>query len=161
MVYEFPFSQMMEEQARLENNNSQLGNFYEDNHEMESTSPEPCQEYQAARLLLSHLGLLKMFEPKKLKSESNSIPSMVPLSIDNVDFINDLEKLDRQSTRTAETVYIYYMKQGQKHAEEILRNVHKADLVNGDYLDFLASLGWPVNVWHHSGTVLLCIFGSG
>ena len=84
-------------------------------------------------------------------AESGPIPSMVPLSTDNVDFINDLEKLDRQSTRTAETVYIFYMKNGQKHPDEILRNVAKADHVNRVFLDFLASLGWPVNVWHHTG----------
>ena len=84
-------------------------------------------------------------------SESGPIPSMVPLSTDNVDFINDLEKLDRQSTRTAETVYIFYMKNGQKHPDEILRNVVKSDHVNRVFLDFLASLGWPVNVWHHTG----------
>jgi len=73
------------------------------------------------------------------------------LTTDNVDFINDLEKLDRQSTRTAETVYIFYMRNGQKHAEEIIRNVNNAELVNPSFLDFLASLGWPVNVWHHTG----------
>ena len=104
------------------------------------TSPEPCAEYQAARLLLSHLGLLRMFEPQKM-TNINAIPPMVPLSTDNVDFINDLEKLDRQSTRTAETVYVYYMKDGQKTAEEILRNVLKAESVNSAFLDFLASLG--------------------
>ena len=92
-----------------------------------------------------------MFEPKKMGSDSGPIPAMVPLSTDNVDFINDLEKLDRQSTRTAETVYIFYMKNGQKHPDEILRNVAKADHVNQVFLDFLASLGWPVNVWHHTG----------
>lgn len=135
-------SQMMEDQAGLEQSGMSDHDHQNDadKHEMESTSPEPCQEYQAARLLLSHLGLLKMFEPKKVNDNQN-IPSMIPLSTDNVDFINDLEKLDRQSTRTAETVYIFYMKNGQKHAEEILRNVCKADSVNADFLDFLASLG--------------------
>lgn len=143
-------SQMMEEQASLEQ--SAMMQMTNDKHDMEMASPEPCQDYQAARLLLSHFGLLKMFEPKKVVNLDNqSIPSMIPLATDNVDFINDLEKLDRQSTRTAETVYIFYMKNGQKHAEEILRNVSKADLVNGAFLDFLASLGWPVNVWHHTG----------
>lgn len=141
-------SHMMDEQAHLEHSSSQLTQYVE-NPELESQSPEPCQEYQAARLVLSHLGLLKMFEPRKV--DSNAIPSMVPLTTDNVDFVNDLEKLDRQSTRTAETVYVFYMKSGQKNSEEILRNVSKADTVNSAFLDFLASLGWPVNVWHHTG----------
>ena len=143
-------SHMMEEQAHLEQSSSQLTNF-SDNSELEITSPEPCQDYQAARLVLSHLGLLRLFEPKSQSSESNVIPAMAPLTTDNVDFINDLEKLDRQSTRTAETVYIFYMSNGQKHAEEILRNVNSAEMVNPSFLDFLASLGWPVNVWHHTG----------
>ena len=43
------------------------------------------------------------------------------------------------------------MRNGQKHAEEIIRNVNNAELVNPSFLDFLASLGWPVNVWHHTG----------
>ena len=92
-----------------------------------------------------------MFGPRKTALNSANVPAMVPLSTDNVDFINDLEKLDRQSTRTAETVHIFYMKSGQKHPEEILNNVLKAESVNRSFLDFLASLGWPVNVWHHTG----------
>ncbi len=141
-------SHLMDEQAHLEESITQLTQ-YSEKHDMDSTSPEPCQDYQAARLLLSHLGLLKMFgDAQKLDS---NIPAMVPLSTDNVDFINDLEKLDRQSTRTAETVQIYYMKNGQKHPEEILRNVQKSEAVSKDFLDFLATLGWPVNVWAHTG----------
>ena len=143
-------SHMMEEQAHLEESSNQLTDF-SDNSEMEITAPEPCQEYQAARLVLSHLGLLRLFEPKIQSTENNVVPAMAPLTTDNVDFINDLEKLDRQSTRTAETVYIFYMRNGQKHADEILRNVTSADMVNPSFLDFLASLGWPVNVWHHTG----------
>jgi hypothetical protein len=138
-------SHLMDEQAHLEQSSTLLANSVQ-NPEPECTSPEPCQDYQTARLVLSHLGLLRMFEPKE-----NIIPAMVPLATDNVDFINDLEKLDRQSTRTAETVYIFYMKNGQKNPDEILRNVSNAELVNGPFLDFLASLGWPVNVWHHNG----------
>ena len=50
-------SQMMDEQAHLEQSSTQLTNYVE-KPELDSTSPEPCQEYQAARLLLSHLGTL-------------------------------------------------------------------------------------------------------
>ena len=86
-------SQMMDEQAHLEQN-AILSVTANDKPILDSTSPEPCQDYQAARLVLSHLGLLKMFGPRKFSLEG-SAPSMVPLSTDNVDFINDLEKLDR------------------------------------------------------------------
>ena len=147
-------SHMMEEQAHLEQSSDELTNYSSENSELEIIAPEPCQEYQAARLVLSHLGLLRLFEPKiQTGSDGNNVnvPAMAPLTTDNVDFINALEKLDRQSTRTAETVYIFYMRNGQKHAEEIIRNVNNAELVNPSFLDFLASLGWPVNVWHHTG----------
>ena len=58
-------SHLMDEQSHLEQSSTQMTNHSE-KHELDSTSPEPCQDYQAARLVLSHLGLLKMFEPKKI-----------------------------------------------------------------------------------------------
>ena len=61
-------SHMMEEQAHLEQSSNDLTSFSnsnsDQNSELEIMAPEPCQEYQAARLVLSHLGLLRLFEPK-------------------------------------------------------------------------------------------------
>ena len=121
-------------------------------NEPECSAPEPCQDYQTARLVLSHLGLLRMYEPKIGAMDGGlTAPAMVPLTTDNVDFINDLEKLDRLSSRTAETVYVFYMKTGQRKPADILNNVTSEDMVNPHFMEFLASLGWPVNVWHHNG----------
>ncbi len=119
--------------------------------EPECFAPEPCQDYQTARLVLSHLGLLRMYEPKVGHMDGLSAPAMVPLATDSVDFINDLEKLDRLSSRTAETVYVFYMKSGQRNADEILDNVTSTDKVHPHFMEFLTTLGWPVNVWHHNG----------
>ena len=68
-------SHMMEEQAHLEQSSNDLTNFSNnsENSELEIIAPEPCQEYQAARLVLSHLGLLRLFEPKiQTGSDGNS-----------------------------------------------------------------------------------------
>ena len=66
-------SHMMEEQAHLEQSSDELTNYSSENSELEIIAPEPCQEYQAARLVLSHLGLLRLFEPKiQTGSDGNS-----------------------------------------------------------------------------------------
>jgi hypothetical protein len=38
-------------------------------------------------------------------------------------FCRDLEELDNMSSRTCDTVHVFYVRAGQKTAEEILRNV--------------------------------------
>lgn len=51
------------------------------------------------------------------------MPQLVALESSSIDFVNDLECLDRLSPRSADTVHVFYMKSGQKTADEILGNV--------------------------------------
>ena len=106
----------------------------------------------------------------------SSVPRLIALDSDTAGFVNDLEMLDRISPRSSDTVHIFYAKSGQKSAEEILANVASVSKVgNKDtlyillfiylfalyiylhyqvhphFLEFLSTLGWPVNVWRHPG----------
>ena len=93
--------------------------------EAECVAPEPCTEFQTARLLLSHLGLL---HSKALRESLESpVPQLVALDSGSIDFVNDIEGLDRISVRTADTVNVFYMRSGQKNPEEILNNVVSSD----------------------------------
>ncbi len=57
------------------------------------------------------------------ESLESPVPQLVALESSSIDFVNDLESLDRLSPRSADTVHVFYMKAGQKGAEEILNNV--------------------------------------
>ena len=72
-------------------------------------------------MLLSHLGLLSM---NALRETTDSgVPRLIALGTDSVQFVQDLEALDRLSPRTSDTVHLFYVRSGQSHAEEILKNV--------------------------------------
>ena len=92
--------------------------------EGECIAPEPVQNFQTARLLLSHLGLLNLASLRESgDSAGGARPRLIALETDDASFANDLEALDRTSPRTADTVHIFYMKSCQKTSEEILHNV--------------------------------------
>ena len=84
----------------------------------ECVPPTPCQEFQTARLLLSHLGFISIQVQKDY-----SLPKLVPINSQNPDFIADLDMLDATSHRTCDTVHIFYVRAGQRKAEDILGNV--------------------------------------
>ena len=92
--------------------------------EGECVAPEPVQNFQTARLLLSHLGLLNLASLRESgDSAGGARPRLIALETDDATFANDLEALDRTSPRTADTVHIFYVKSCQKASEEILQNV--------------------------------------
>ena len=47
----------------------------------------------------------------------------MPIDSKNPDFIQDLDSLDATSHRTCDTVHIFYVRAGQRKAEDILGNV--------------------------------------
>jgi len=57
------------------------------------------------------------------ESLESPFPQLVALESSSIDFVNDLECLDRLSPRSADSVHVFYMKSGQKGADEILNNV--------------------------------------
>uniref|UniRef100_A0AAQ6IIA9 Rap-GAP domain-containing protein n=1 Tax=Anabas testudineus TaxID=64144 RepID=A0AAQ6IIA9_ANATE len=112
--------------------------------------PPPVSNCQTARLFLSHLGLLT---PETLKDPGTSgVPAqLVALDLSLPGFSEDLRHLDQLSSRTCDSAFVLYMRAGQRTSAEILRNVESSCSVPSHFLDFLSSLGQPVEASHHQG----------
>lgn len=85
-------------------------------HAQECVPPPVCQEFHAARLFLSHFGFLS-FEIRDPHNPAESLgtPPQRPLIVLDTKsnaFASDLEKLDKISARTHDTVYVFYVKVG-------------------------------------------------
>ena len=120
---------------------------------IECEPPEPCTDFHTARLVLAHLGF---FTPAALRENLNHLggvgplPRIVLLESESEEFSKDLEQLDNINTKTIDNVYIYYVRNGQKHADEILRNMlplnmqpSKTQKLQPHFIEFLSSLGRP------------------
>ncbi|XP_019736630.1 ral GTPase-activating protein subunit beta-like isoform X2 [Hippocampus comes] len=105
--------------------------------------PRPATHVQTARLFLSHLGLVT---PETLKEfGSRDVPAqLVSLDSSMPGFCEDLRRLDQLPFKTQDSAFIFYVRAGQKTANEILRNVESCANVSCHFLDFLSSLGRPV-----------------
>ncbi|KAH8032209.1 hypothetical protein HPB51_023986 [Rhipicephalus microplus] len=112
-------------------------------------APSVCQEFQTARLFLSHLGFL-WDDVTKVASTGNGQPLMA-LNQNQTGFYSALDSLDRIPSRTNDTVFVFYVKEGQVTPLEILGNVTSSRNVHPMFLEFLRSLGWPVDVGMHTG----------
>ncbi|XP_028285235.1 ral GTPase-activating protein subunit beta isoform X3 [Parambassis ranga] len=107
--------------------------------------PRPATCFQTARLLLSHLGLLT---PESIKDPGLSgVPAQL-MSLDSSlpGFSESLRRLDQLSSRNCDSAFIFYIKAGQKTAAEIFMNVESRCSVQSHFLDFLSSLGRPLEV---------------
>ncbi|KAG7226643.1 hypothetical protein INR49_001813, partial [Caranx melampygus] len=113
--------------------------------------PPPVTNFQTARLLLSNLGLLT---PETLKDEGTSgvPPQLVSLDPSLPGFPEDLRRLDQMPFRICDSAFVYYMKAGQRTVAEMLSNVESRCNIPSDFLDFLSSLGWPVEVGPRQGS---------
>ncbi|XP_016091734.1 ral GTPase-activating protein subunit beta [Sinocyclocheilus grahami] len=112
--------------------------------------PAPAQEFQTARLFLSHFGFLSL-EALKEPGNSRLPPHLIALDSSVPGFFDDVGYLDLLPSRPCDTVFIFYMKAGQKSSQEILRNVESSANVQPHFLELLLSLGWPVEVRGHPG----------
>ncbi|XP_051568992.1 ral GTPase-activating protein subunit beta-like isoform X7 [Myxocyprinus asiaticus] len=112
--------------------------------------PAPAQEFQTARLFLSHFGFLSL-EALKESGNSRLPPHLIALDSSVSGFFDDIGSLDLLPSRPCDTVFIFYMKAGQKSSQEILRNVEFSSNVQPHFLELLLSLGWPVEVGQHPG----------
>ncbi|CAH1262037.1 RALGAPB [Branchiostoma lanceolatum] len=119
------------------------------NSDTECKPPRIVQEFHPSRLFLSQLGFLSL---DGLKSAPNSpLPALIALDSKVTTFHLDLELLDSIPVRNFDTVFVFYVKCGQKTATDILNNVEAAENVQPQFLEFLRSLGWPVEVGRHPG----------
>ncbi|XP_026068730.1 ral GTPase-activating protein subunit beta isoform X1 [Carassius auratus] len=112
--------------------------------------PAPAQEFQTARLFLSHFGFLSL-EALKEPGNSRLPPHLIALDSSVPGFFDDISYLDLLPSRPCDTVFIFYMKAGQKSSQEILRNVESSANVQPHFLELLLSLGWAVEVGQHPG----------
>ncbi|XP_050404785.1 ral GTPase-activating protein subunit beta isoform X2 [Patella vulgata] len=120
------------------------------NPETECKQPQITHEYQTARLFLSHYGFLSL-ETLKEPANTSIPPDLVMLDTTNTAMFTDMESLDSIPSRDNDTVHIFYVKPGQKTLTEILSNVTTSSRVQSQFLEFLHSLGWPVDVRRHAG----------
>ena len=142
-------SRLVESQADLERELDTASRSDQSYHlELECNPPEPCTEFQTARLILSHLGFLSL--PALKAAVDSPVPRLVVLDNDSARFVQDLESLDRLSSRTHDTILVYYVRAGQTRSDHILANSSSGDL-SPLYLEVLGSLGWPVSVSAHPG----------
>ncbi|KAM9859251.1 ral GTPase-activating protein subunit beta [Aulostomus maculatus] len=109
--------------------------------------PAPANHFQTARLFLSHLGLLT---PETLKDPgTRGVPAqLVSLDSSLPGFSEDLRHLDQLPSTNRDSAFIFYMRAGQRTADEILKNVASSCSVSSHFLDFLSTLGWPAEAGH-------------
>lgn len=113
-------SQLLECQMTIETKYSDGNDKISEEKIEECVPPQICHEFQTARLFLSHFGFLNMEPRETNESRNNGLTALDPTI---PGFCLDLETLDNISPRTCDTVYIFYVKAGQKTSTEILSNV--------------------------------------
>ncbi|XP_028849927.1 ral GTPase-activating protein subunit beta-like isoform X3 [Denticeps clupeoides] len=120
--------------------------------EIDCRPPPPAQEFQTARLFLSHFGFLSL-EALKSQDPGNSRlpPHLVALESHLPGFFEDVAYLDLLPCRPFDTVFIFYVRAGQKSSQDILKNVESSASVHRHFLEFVMSLGWPVETGRHPG----------
>ncbi|XP_017012938.2 ral GTPase-activating protein subunit beta isoform X7 [Drosophila takahashii] len=126
-------------------------------HAQECVPPSVCHEFHAARLFLSHFGFLG-FETRNPHNPNEALgqPPQRPLIVldtKSTAFAADLDRLDKLSARTHDTVYVFYVKSGQTSAQQIIANMAEEQAASHDphFASMLQTLGWPVQVADHSG----------
>lgn len=120
-------------------------------HAQEAIQPAVCQDFQAARLFLSHFGFLSLNQNTTPKL--GEVGQLTVLNMEKPGFSNDLQILDKMSSRTCDTIHIFYVKVGQTTEEEIIGNMNHESVrsIDPHFWTMLTSLGKSVNVDEHSG----------
>ncbi|KAL1509023.1 hypothetical protein ABEB36_003829 [Hypothenemus hampei] len=119
--------------------------LYKSNNKSEDCVPPPvCQDFQTARLFLSHFGFLSF-------DDEENAHKLVALDSSAMEFCKDLEVLDAMSPRTCDTVHIFYVRAHQTDAGSIVGNMSSPNLISPYFFEFIHTLGWPVEVRKHPG----------
>ncbi|KAL1925039.1 uncharacterized protein VTP21DRAFT_4693 [Calcarisporiella thermophila] len=99
---------------------------------------QPMSPYQQCRLLLSHLGFLNH---DVLKDRSFHLLAKSP------GLYRDIKGLDKKRGREAIKIGVLYIGPGQDSEQAILQNMQASNMYN----EFVASLGWEVDITTHTG----------
>ncbi|KAI1295337.1 Ral GTPase-activating protein subunit beta [Halotydeus destructor] len=113
----------------------------------EVKEPTPTNTLDPIRLILSHFGFLSSFHSDALKVQ----PSLVSLDFLNPELRTNLNALDLISTRTSDTIFVYYVRKGRIDPQEILNSVTSKHYVSSHFLDFVTRLGLVIDVTKHAG----------
>ncbi|XP_032364938.1 ral GTPase-activating protein subunit beta, partial [Etheostoma spectabile] len=84
-------------------------------------------------------------------SPSGVLPQLLSLDSYLPGFSDDLKRLDKLPSRDCNSASVFYVRAGQRTAAEILKNVESSSSIPSHFLDFLSSLGWPVEVGRRQG----------
>ncbi|CAG2108652.1 unnamed protein product, partial [Medioppia subpectinata] len=120
------------------------------NRSTDCKEPMVSTELEAARLVLSHFSFLT-FETLQDAPMGQMIPSLIALNSKSADFVSNLKTLDSISNRTSDSVFVYYVRQGVKSADEILADNKQQFASNAHFREFVLSLGSIIDVRTHSG----------
>ncbi|KAL2103252.1 hypothetical protein ACEWY4_000120 [Coilia grayii] len=108
------------EQAVEQRSEGRANESISPSHQHECTPPSPAQDFQTARLFLSHFGFLSL-EALKPQDPGNSRlpPQLVALDAQLSGFTQDLAYLDLLPCRPFDTAFVFYVRAGQKSSEEV------------------------------------------
>ncbi|CAG2161455.1 unnamed protein product [Oppiella nova] len=120
------------------------------NRSTDCKEPMISTELEAARLVLSHFSFLT-FETLQDAPMGQMIPSLIALNNKSPEFVSNLKILDSISNRTSDSVFVYYVRQGVKSADEILADNKQQIVSNTHFREFVLSLGTIIDVRTHSG----------
>ena len=101
--------------------------FYSEDFKVDVVAaPEPaeaaavCGEFETARLFLNHFGFAPTRGLDEQAPKQNA--TLHALNGSTTGFLDDLAALDATSIRSQDTVVLFYVKQDQRNADDILRN---------------------------------------
>lgn len=139
---------ILEQQAWKDTKNS--GETLEDTPEC--VPPPHVHKNQTARLFLSQFGFVS-YDPEDVTKDIPGFRQLIALDSERKSFAQDINHLDRLSPRTHDTVHVFYMKSGQRTAEEIIGNMNAENIksLNHNFGRMLLTLGWPVVIDDHFG----------
>ena len=113
------------------------------NDPIANLSVKNCQDFQSARMLLTHLGYCTG-DTSSAKTKEDSAPEMLSLESLDAAFFEQLVNLDQLPTKTFSTSHIFYVKKNQSQAKCILKNAES--LLDESFYAFIQSLGMIVDV---------------
>lgn len=106
-----------------------------------------CNDFQSARMLLSHLGYCSLDASTLNKlAGKDDLPEIVTLESNDLNFTDQLQLLDNLPTRTFSYASIFYMRKGQTSVKDMLLNILNDNVASVECLDdgfylFIKSLG--------------------
>lgn len=105
-------------------------------------STKNCNEFQSARMLLSHLGFCSLGK----ETGSPDFSEIYNLDGSDTNFLDQIQILDSLLTRTFSFSTIFYVKANQTNASSILNNINQDSQLDDNFYMFLHSLGSIIDV---------------